>query len=96
MSSKAQPRIAVLLPCYNEEAAIAATVAGFKAALPGAAIYVYDNNSRDRTVEIARQAGAIVRPPGLRVAPTSVPVKWLPAGRNGDDGWCERERDSRE
>ncbi len=55
------PRIAVLLPCYNEEAAIAQTVAGFRAALPDAAIYVYDNNSRDRTVEVARGAGAIVR-----------------------------------
>jgi len=54
-------RVAVVLPCYNEEAAIAETVAGFRAALPGAAIYVYDNNSRDRTVEIARAAGAIVR-----------------------------------
>ena len=43
------PRIAVLLPCYNEEAAIGATVAGFRAALPGATVYVYDNNSRDRT-----------------------------------------------
>ena len=57
----ATPRIAVLLPCYNEEAAIAETVAGFRAALPDAAIYVYDNNSRDRTVELARAAGAIVR-----------------------------------
>lgn len=55
------PRIAVLLPCYNEEAAIAQTVAGFRAALPGAAIYVYDNNSRDGTVAVARAAGAIVR-----------------------------------
>jgi glycosyltransferase involved in cell wall biosynthesis len=54
-------RIAVLLPCYNEEAAIGATIAGFRAALPSAAIYVYDNNSRDRTVEVARGAGAIVR-----------------------------------
>ena len=54
-------RVAVLLPCYNEEAAIAETVAGFRAALPDAAIYVYDNNSRDRTVELARAAGAIVR-----------------------------------
>jgi glycosyltransferase involved in cell wall biosynthesis len=57
----ASPRIAVLLPCYNEEAAIAATVAGFRAALPGATIYVYDNNSRDRTREIAAEAGAVVR-----------------------------------
>ena len=56
-----EPRIAVLLPCYNEEAAIAQTVAGFRAALPGAAIYVYDNNSKDRTIEVARAAGAIVR-----------------------------------
>ena len=55
------PSIAVLLPCYNEEAAIAATVAGFRAALPDATIYVYDNNSRDRTREIAAEAGAVVR-----------------------------------
>jgi glycosyltransferase involved in cell wall biosynthesis len=55
------PRIAVLLPCYNEEAAIAQTVAGFHAVLPDAAIYVYDNNSRDRTREVAATAGAIVR-----------------------------------
>jgi glycosyltransferase involved in cell wall biosynthesis len=55
------PRIAVLLPCYNEEAAIAQTVAAFRAALPDAAIYVYDNNSADRTREVAAAAGAIVR-----------------------------------
>jgi glycosyltransferase involved in cell wall biosynthesis len=55
------PRIAVLLPCYNEEAAIGVTVEGFRAALPGATIYVYDNNSTDRTVAVARAAGAIVR-----------------------------------
>ncbi|MCA1654109.1 MAG: glycosyltransferase family 2 protein, partial [Sphingomonadales bacterium] len=54
-------RVAVLLPCYNEEAAIERTVAGFRAALPDAAIYVYDNNSSDRTVDRARAAGAIVR-----------------------------------
>lgn len=54
-------RIAVLLPCYNEEAAIGQTVAGFRAALPDAAIYVYDNNSTDRTREVAAAAGAIVR-----------------------------------
>ena len=54
-------RIAVLLPCYNEEAAIAQTVAGFRAALPDARIYVYDNNSADRTCEVAAAAGAIVR-----------------------------------
>ncbi|MGE3396170.1 MAG: glycosyltransferase family 2 protein [Sphingomonas sp.] len=56
-----QHRIAVLLPCYNEEAAIGATIAGFRAALPDAAIYVYDNNSQDRTAEVAAEAGAIVR-----------------------------------
>ena len=56
-----QPRIAVLLPCYNEEAAIAATIKGFKRALPTATVYVYDNNSSDHTREIAKKAGAIVR-----------------------------------
>jgi glycosyltransferase involved in cell wall biosynthesis len=55
------PRIAVLLPCYNESTAIAQTVAAFRAALPEAVIYVYDNNSRDDTVSVARAAGAIVR-----------------------------------
>ncbi len=54
-------KVAVLLPCYNEEAAIGATIAGFRSALPDAVIYVYDNNSRDRTREIAAEAGAIVR-----------------------------------
>ena len=54
-------RIAVILPCYNEEAAIAETIAGFRTALPAATIHVYDNNSRDRTAEIARLSGAIVR-----------------------------------
>lgn len=55
------PSIAVLLPCYNEEAAIAQTVAAFSAALPQARLYVYDNNSTDRTREVAAAAGAIVR-----------------------------------
>ncbi len=53
--------IAVLIPCYNEEAAIAKVVSDFRRALPEAAIYVYDNNSRDRTSEVAHEAGAIVR-----------------------------------
>jgi len=56
-----QPRIAVLIPCYNEEIAIGAVVRDFRAALPEATIFVFDNNSRDRTVEVAREAGAIVR-----------------------------------
>jgi glycosyltransferase involved in cell wall biosynthesis len=57
----AQPRIAVLVPCYNEEAAVASVVTSFRRALPSAEIYVYDNNSRDRTAAVARDAGAIVR-----------------------------------
>ncbi len=55
------PNIAVLIPCYNEEAAIGKVVDDFRRILPQAAIYVYDNNSRDRTVEVARAAGAIIR-----------------------------------
>ena len=55
------PRIAVLIPCYNEEAAIGRVVADFRAALPEATIYVYDNNSRDLTAQIAAAAGAVVR-----------------------------------
>jgi len=52
--------IAVIIPCYNEEVAIADVVKGFRLALPNAKIYVYDNNSSDRTAEVAAQAGAIV------------------------------------
>ncbi|MFN2258336.1 MAG: glycosyltransferase family 2 protein [Parasphingopyxis sp.] len=55
------PSVAVILPCCNEEAAIAKTVGDFRAALPGATIYVYDNNSSDRTTEVAAAAGAVVR-----------------------------------
>jgi glycosyltransferase involved in cell wall biosynthesis len=54
-------RIAVLVPCFNEEAAVASVVGAFRKALPSAQIYVYDNNSRDRTAEVARAAGAEVR-----------------------------------
>ncbi len=54
-------RIAVLIPCYNEQAAVATVIADFRKALPSAAIYVYDNNSSDRTAAIAREAGAEVR-----------------------------------
>ena len=57
----ATQRIAVLIPCYNEEVAIGDVVRDFRLALPQARVYVFDNNSRDRTVEIAREAGAIVR-----------------------------------
>ena len=54
-------KIAVLIPCYNEEKTIAKVVADAKAALPEAVIYVYNNNSSDRTAELAAQAGAVVR-----------------------------------
>ena len=54
-------KIAVLIPCYNEEKTIAKVVADAKAALPEAVIYVYDNNSTDRTVELASKAGAVIR-----------------------------------
>ncbi len=53
--------VAVLIPCYNEVAAIAKVVADFRAALPRARVYVYDNNSSDGTMEAARAAGAVVR-----------------------------------
>ncbi len=56
-----RPRIAVLVPCFNEEIAIATVVKDFAAALQQATIYVYDNNSTDRTGEVARAAGAVVR-----------------------------------
>jgi glycosyltransferase involved in cell wall biosynthesis len=54
-------RIAVLVPCFNEEAAVATVVRDFRQSLPSAAIHVYDNNSTDRTIALAREAGAIVR-----------------------------------
>ena len=54
------PSLAVLIPCHNEEAAITKVVSDFRNALPSAVIYVYDNNSRDKTVELARAAGARV------------------------------------
>jgi glycosyltransferase involved in cell wall biosynthesis len=60
-ASATHPRVAVLLPCYNEAAAIAQTIEGFRRALPDATIYVYDNNSKDDTVRVAREAGAVVR-----------------------------------
>jgi glycosyltransferase involved in cell wall biosynthesis len=57
----AEVRIAVLVPCYNEEAAVATVIADFRKSLPTARIFVYDNNSSDRTAEVARAAGAEVR-----------------------------------
>lgn len=56
-----QGGIAVIIPCYNEEHSIADVVRGFKAALPSARIYVFDNNSTDDTVAIASAAGALIR-----------------------------------
>jgi glycosyltransferase involved in cell wall biosynthesis len=55
------PRIAVLIPCRNEAPAIRKVIADFRACLPQAIVYVYDNNSRDRTGKLARAAGAVVR-----------------------------------
>lgn len=60
------PRIAVLVPCLNEEAAIGKVVADFRAALPEAVIFVYDNGSSDRTAQFAREAGAVVRTEPLK------------------------------
>ena len=54
-------KIAVLIPCYNEEKTVEKVVRDFSEALPDAVIYVYDNNSTDRTAEIAKEAGAVVR-----------------------------------
>lgn len=54
-------KVAVLIPCYNEEKTIKKVVEDFKKELPEAKIYVYDNNSKDDTAKIAREAGAIVR-----------------------------------
>ena len=54
-------KIAVLIPCYNEEKTVEKVVRDFRQVLPEAVIYVYDNNSSDRTVELAEAAGAVVR-----------------------------------
>src|ERR1700734_3298996 len=60
-SQPAQPRIAILVPCFNEEAAVGNVVADFRKVLPSAEIFVYDNNSSDRTAAAALEAGAAVR-----------------------------------
>ena len=59
-SAQPGPRVAVLVPCYHEEVTIASVIADFRRVLPGATIYVYDNNSGDRTSEVARASGAVV------------------------------------
>lgn len=61
-----QPNVAVLVPCYNEAATIAGVVAGFRAALPQATVWVFDNNSSDGTADVARGAGARVARVGLQ------------------------------
>mgnify|MGYP005811501939 CR=1 FL=1 len=61
-----KPEVAVMIPCLNEEAAIAKVIADFRAALPEAVIFVYDNGSTDRTVEVARASGAVVRTEPLK------------------------------
>jgi glycosyltransferase involved in cell wall biosynthesis len=60
-AARSGQRVAVLVPCFNEETAIATVISDFRAALPQATVYVYDNNSTDRTFEVARAAGALVR-----------------------------------
>jgi glycosyltransferase involved in cell wall biosynthesis len=61
MTDLTQYRIAVLVPCYNEALTVASIVQDFNQCLPTATVYVFDNNSKDDTVRIARQAGAVVR-----------------------------------
>jgi glycosyltransferase involved in cell wall biosynthesis len=63
---KSQHKIAVIIPCFNEAHSIAEVVHGFKSALPGATIYVFDNNSTDETVAIASAAGALIRREALQ------------------------------
>ena len=59
-------RLAVLIPCYNEAATVRSVVRDFRAALPNASIYVFDNNSTDNTSDVARAAGAVVRQVGYQ------------------------------
>src|SRR5579859_4471982 len=60
------PQVAVLVPCLNEAAAVGKVIADFRTVLPDALIFVYDNGSTDRTIEIAQAAGAIVRQEPLK------------------------------
>src|SRR4029079_1600595 len=60
-SARCEPRVAVLVPCYNEAVTIAAVIRDFLGHLPGATVYVYDNNSTDGTADVASAAGAVVR-----------------------------------
>lgn len=58
--------VAVIIPCYNEQSTVARVIEGVRASLPDADLYVYDNNSSDRTAELASEAGAVVRPCALQ------------------------------
>ena len=62
-----KPTIAVLIPCYNESQTIAKVINDYREVLPEANIYVYDNNSKDNTAEIAHQGGQLLRMNGGRV-----------------------------
>ncbi len=66
LASRTHPRIAVILPCFNEAGAIAAVIADCRAALPHASIYVFDNSSTDGTADVARAHGATVTKVALR------------------------------
>jgi glycosyltransferase involved in cell wall biosynthesis len=60
-AATARPQVAVLIPCFNEALTIGKVIADFRAAIPRAAIYVYDNNSTDATIKVAQESGAVVR-----------------------------------
>src|SRR3546814_15069129 len=81
---QAAPRVAVLLPCYNEEAAIGQVVRDFRRALPEALIYVYDNASSDRTGAVAAAAGAIVVHEPPRGTGTGVPRRFADVAAEND------------
>src|SRR3989442_14594566 len=75
--------IAVLIPCYNEAATIAAVIEGFRRVLAGASIYVYDNNSTDGTAGVAGGAGALGRGGGGPGEGRRGVVEWLTAAAQG-------------
>lgn len=60
-AARSQSAVAVLIPCFNEETAIGKVIDDFRTALPDATVYVYDNNSTDRTMDVAKARGAVVR-----------------------------------
>ena len=76
-------KIAVLIPCYNEEKTIKKVVEDFKKELPEAKIYVYDNNSTDKTVELAKAAGAIVRHETRQGKGKGNPEVWVAVVKEG-------------